>query len=623
MIKKLLAAAVLCAVIVCSLAAPAFAAGEVYETQLGFDYYIGAEKTVDEMLEFQRSIIENDRDKTLTQVASEHDAIVWHFNPYGEDKAPEPELSVSEGESWDDVVAALFSKYDVYRETDNEHTGRISLGYYNTVTGEEHFHSGDEYFVSASVFKIPENMAAIDRLSKNGLGYDANIYGGSYSYYQYRTISHSDNQCAWDMFNWLGGYEAFKTLQKEYLGSDPQDDLGYEYLNDNYYTARQIVNCLKILWENQDRYNGIIQNMLQANPYEYFRMFQRTYPVAQKYGFVEQTETNGSNTYINCAGIIYTDQPVILTVFTDNLSKGYDIIGEYASLMGDYAQMNRQQTEAVTESEDQKESENEPVQVQEMKIPEQTAAQEKNVESEKEEKDMSESATFVMVLVLAVMILAIVFIFRRNTGARINSPIAIIAIILAAVALVLCIFALNLGTLYTKTKGNPQDTVTKFFDSLTTGNMSEAYSCLGDYSSLGFENQPKDEAGQLIYDALKKSWSYTLMGDSEINKLEATQSVALRCLNLEAVKKDAAERVDGIIEDIVESRPRAEVYDETGKYLDSVTDEVYITALKQSLAEAERFYTSSRFDVKLTYDSKGWIMTVPAGMVDALLGGVS
>lgn len=602
-------------------ASSAFADSEPYETELGFDYYIGSDMTVDEMLALQREMLENDSGKTLSQIAEEHGAILWHFNPYGEEELPEPELTVSPEQSWEDVVASLFEKYNVYEETDPEHTGRISLGYYNTVTGEEYYHSGDEYLISASMFKIPENMIMCDRIYNGEMDFDTIIYDQPYSYYQYRTISHSDNQRAWDMFNYMGGYANFKTLQKQYLGSDPQDDLGWEYNNDNYYNAKQIMNCLKMVWNEQDRFHGIIQNMLQANPYEYFKTFQRDYPTAQKYGFVEQTETNGRNTYINCCGIIWTEEPILLVVFTDNLTKAYDIIGEYANLMCRYTELhpNAPEPEATATPE------NEPVFTP---APQEIITEDNSIDAagqatDTKENDMTPAATFIMVLVLAAMILALVFVFRRNGGAKVNGFWVVVAIVLAALAMLLCIFAMNTGAGLVRTSGNPQDTVKLFFDSMISGDYATAENCLADCSSLGLDAEPDTEEGKAILNAMRASWSYTLRGEPEKEGVNAAQQVAVRYLNVAALNEEAQSMVDGILDELQKTRTRAQLYDESNKYLPSVAEEVYSTAINQALENAVSHYSSKEITVRLVYTDGEWKITDSQELLNTLLGGVA
>ena len=41
--------------------------------------------------------------------------------------------------SWDAYILEFFDKYSINPKT-------LTLGYYNTVTGEEHYHNADKYF---------------------------------------------------------------------------------------------------------------------------------------------------------------------------------------------------------------------------------------------------------------------------------------------------------------------------------------------------------------------------------------------------------------------------------------------------------------------------------------------
>ncbi len=79
-----------------------------------------------------------------------------------------------EGKSWEQVVDELFRKYDVQEEN-------IGLGYYNLVTGEEHYVNEDQYMVSGSMFKVPLNMLFTEKVGKGELDPEDLIGGYRYS----------------------------------------------------------------------------------------------------------------------------------------------------------------------------------------------------------------------------------------------------------------------------------------------------------------------------------------------------------------------------------------------------------------------------------------------------------
>ena len=127
----------------------------------------------------------------------------------------------------------------------------------------------------------------------------------------------------------------------------------------------------------------------------------------------------------------------------------------------------------------------------------------------------------------------------------------------------------------------------------------------------------------MLYDALKQSYGFTLRGTAEIDRLTARQTVALMHLNLKAVKNDAAERVEALLQELAEKRPHEQIFDENGKVLPAVSDEVYRTALAQALDTGNRYYTSSDIEIELEYVNGRWLIRAGESLLSALSGGVA
>ncbi len=198
-----------------------------------------------------------------------------------------------------------------------------------------------------------------------------------------------------------------------------------------------------------------------------------------------------------------------------------------------------------------------------------------------------------------------------------------ITILLVAAALILCVFASWRGSLYIKPSGNPQYTVSAFFDALLEERYAQAYACLSDYTTLGLENEPSSEEARQIYQALKDSYQYELVGRCEEQQLEATQRVSLRYLNVKRVESEISKRVNTVLALLVAEKPRNEVYDENDQYLPELTDEVYLRALEQVLEAPEFYYSTAEFDVELTYMNGEWLMKTNQALFNALMGGES
>ena len=196
-------------------------------------------------------------------------------------------------------------------------------------------------------------------------------------------------------------------------------------------------------------------------------------------------------------------------------------------------------------------------------------------------------------------------------------------VLLFAAALLLCVFASWRGSLYIKPSGNPQYTVSAFFDALLAKDYEAAYACLGDYSTLGLENEPASEEARLVYEALKDSYAYELIGRCEENQMQARQRVSLRYLNVKSVEGEIAKRVNTVLALLVAEKPRNEVYDENDQYLPALTDEVYLRALEQVLEEPGFYTSTAEFDVELEYMDGQWLMKTSQELFNALMGGES
>ena len=623
MLKKVLST-ILCIISLLSIMPSAFA----YETD--DDDYIGADISIDEAYDIAKAILERDEGKDLAQIASENNAIVWHYNPYGEAEIPGTAITLDENDDFESAVDKLFSKYAVNDDLKNEYISHISLGYMNLVTGEEYYYGEDTGIVSASLFKVPENMIFCDKIANGEMTFDTEINGEPYKFLQYRTLSRSDNDRAFALYSYIDGYIGLKKLQRAYIGEEPYADGEYIDGGDITYTPKNVIFALKTVYDDPERFNGIIQNMMQAQPYEYFKMFQRDYVVAQKYGFINQTEATGEHSYINCCGIVYTDQPIAIVCMTDNISKAYDVIGEYACIAAQYTDLQIEKQKRAEEEEEAaaiKSSENSNEKTAEESSPvstpilEQVETSQNSTTDKDKETKMSLLSCMAIGLICIVALYCLVIIFRRNGGGEVNGFFAVLAVIFASLAMTLCVIANQRGTLYAKPDGDPGETVSAFFTAIKGKDYQTAYSYLEDYSDLGLSNTPSSTEGQWMQQALTESYDYFLMGNAEIDKLSAKQRVTFRYLDLASVEEDAKAHVQDVLKKVVDEKSKDELYDENNQYKSSVLDEVYNRALSQSLEDAEDFYKTVELTVDLNYVNGKWMMTTSTDLINYLMGG--
>ena len=169
--------------------------------------------------------------------------------------------------TWEEVVEAFMAEHG----TDPD---LVAFGYYNTVTGEEHYHRGDEYMITGSMFKVPLNMLYTEKVARGEIDWDTKFGGIAYSKLLEWSIINSDNQMAEILWKATGSYRTYRELICPYMGVDPET-VDHMYWVNNYFTSEQMIHCLKTLYENQENFPRLIDTMLRAEPENYFKFLQQ------------------------------------------------------------------------------------------------------------------------------------------------------------------------------------------------------------------------------------------------------------------------------------------------------------------------------------------------------------
>ena len=218
-------------------------------------------------------------------------------------------------------------------------------------------------------------------------------------------------------------------------------------------------------------------------------------------------------------------------------------------------------------------------------------------------------------------LVAVIALVTYRVHHKINSFWGMMAILFGSGAMLLAAVGCSVGTVYARPAGDPRAAVTGFFDALVTGDYDAAYALMKDHAGLGLEKEPESEAARLVFDALKESYHYQLVGDCQVTMLKATQRVSLRYLDIAALTDDLGDLTQEKLKTIVQTWDRDQVYDDNDQYLPAVTQEAYTAALKQVLKNAKRCYTELEFDLELEYRGGKWqILTAPELLL-ALTGG--
>lgn len=502
---------------------------------------------------------------------------------------------------WDALMERLLADYSISADS-------IAAGYLNLETGEEHYINGDDYMLTGSMYKLPLCMYFTEHLALGEI--DWSDYEAHFSYEEKRdnVLIDSSNTDAEFLYDMLGGYTKFRELTADYMGVDAEEEIsninGYE----NWYTAREFIHCLRLLYNEQERFPGIIETMQKAMPDRFFKLNEPRFKIAHKYGEYKDP-VNGGPSCLNDCGLAFTKQPIAMVLFTRDTHSAEEFLSAYATAMCEY-------TEAKAAPVPTPEPTPKPT-------PEPTPAP--TPEAEPVEAAAAAPtpplvpAAFVGLFLVLGLAAILVLCFRYK--ARFFT--LFLSLLVSAAAMLLAAVGLRAGTIYAKPSGNPQETVTAFFDAVCSGNYDAAYEQLRDYADLGLAAQPSTPAGQKVYEALHRSFSYALEGESRTDKLDAKQTVRFTYLNLPSMESDVEAETKRQIENIVNSRSVSQVYDENKHYRPEVTEEAYLAALDTVLANAESYYTEESFDLSLTYTDGRWQLLTSPALLRALNGGTA
>ncbi len=526
------------------------------------------------------------------------------------------------GKTWEEVLRGLMDEYGTFDEG-------ITAGYYNTVTGEEHYFRGDVYMVSGSMYKVPLNMFYAEKIASGEMQWTDTVGGIDYRRAQEWTIVNSNNDMAASMWKAMGGYREFREGIAKYMGVDIATAPDPYFDGRAQFTAEQMIFCLKELYFHQDKYPGIIENMLKAERSNYFLRNAQSVEVAHKYGWFIPSE-NQSMLYMDDCAIVYTEDPILIVLNTAGIHNPYAFMADFCTLMIDYTEYHTAQRyiQAAAEQEaaaiaalngDSVEPAATDAPATGLSGTEPAPAAPSTTTANKKTGDAGSMTLLLSGAVLAAAVLLCLSLMRLRV--RWKRGWATAAAVLTAAALLLAVNAPSLKSMAAAPKENPQETVINFFDALSRQDYREAYSYLDNYSSLGLENTANTVQAQLLYDALRGSYSYSLYGSCTREGLTAHQQILLRSLDLKALSADLKGAVNRAMESETQGKRESELVDENGDYLSTVTGAAYSAAIESLLNTGERYTATSGLELELRYENGAWRIVVDQKLLAALSGG--
>lgn len=225
----------------------------------------------------------------------------------------------------------------------------VAVKVQDLVSGGVYTHNEDVNFIAASIYKLPLVVAYYDLIEEGKYSLSDKIiyqenyienYGPIEAEYKigdsieiekllHYAIIYSDNTAAHMLFENLGGWLKYKELVSKY--SKQEVDKSF-YTYDNVYTAKYISDVLEYVYENSDKFDVLLNDMMEPSNFMYLSEYVNV-RISQKYGMYLAAR--------NSAGIVHTLNPYSIVVFTSLGDEGIEHIGRINEICYDYFKETR------------------------------------------------------------------------------------------------------------------------------------------------------------------------------------------------------------------------------------------------------------------------------------------
>lgn len=142
-----------------------------------------------------------------------------------------------------------------------------------------------------------------------------------------QAIVNSDNTAINILIKNLGYSNAKRKITK--YSDEPVPD---NFYSSNIISASFAYDVINYLYEHQNEYQKLIEDMKKSSMGKYLKQYITNYDVAHKYGSYAS--------YVHDYGIVYTESPYLIGVFTKNISNSAEVIAQISLDVLNYTQGN-------------------------------------------------------------------------------------------------------------------------------------------------------------------------------------------------------------------------------------------------------------------------------------------
>lgn len=222
------------------------------------------------------------------------------------------------------------------KQTNKLNENNFAFFYYNINQRTYYFYNPNTYFTAASTIKMPIAMVYFDEINAGRLKIDSMLTykegcyqeGNGKTAYMYKegsqvplqflikeAIINSDNT-ATNILRENWGYKECRYQIAKYS----EDELPEEFYSSNITSAKYGYDVVNYLYEHEEEYSELMGYLKQSSGGQYLKKYIKQYDVAHKYG--------SYNGYVHDYGIVYSDNPYLIGIFTKNIANADELIAK-------------------------------------------------------------------------------------------------------------------------------------------------------------------------------------------------------------------------------------------------------------------------------------------------------
>lgn len=153
----------------------------------------------------------------------------------------------------------------------------------------------------------------------------------------------------------------------------------------------------------------------------------------------------------------------------------------------------------------------------------------------------------------------------------------------------------------------PGDLAERFLDRCCAEDWQGASELIMGMTEPQPEKLPETESGKLLYEALRASWSGTVVGESEASFKKAHQKISISYLDLEKLSENLDTELNAVLARMVEEATLAsQVYNEDKSYKSETLQAAFQEVLSARCAQPEQYRSETELDLSLEYRDDKW-----------------